>query len=78
MSTIKFTVDPTINLYQDRESWLQAVKVKYGKNGETVAACCDELIVADVQTMDQCESMTGMTIEAVLARAERKSGCQFD
>ncbi|MEK7169820.1 MAG: hypothetical protein AAB767_00860 [Patescibacteria group bacterium] len=67
-----FTVDNTLGLYQG-DSWLQAVREKYGDlpNGAQVIKCYTELVGPEVETMDQLEEKTGMTIDQVLAEARR-------
>ncbi|GEM_PF-3833391 len=74
MSTkVEFEVDMTLCLYQGRESWLKAVKEKYGKLGEKIAAHCAQVVCPEIETMDQVEKKTGKTIVAILNEAESRA-----
>ena len=68
MSTVNFTYDPTRQLYQGRREWLNAVCTKFGPK---FASCCADIVSLEVETMDQLEEKTGMTIDQVLAEARR-------
>lgn len=67
-------LDMTRLLYQDRESWLQEVRKKYGGFGERMVTRCATLVGPEVETMDQVEAKTGKTILAILKQAEVESG----
>ncbi|MDO8591206.1 MAG: hypothetical protein Q7R65_04500 [bacterium] len=71
---IQFEVDMTLCLYQDRESWLNAVHEKYGQFGERMAMRCAAIVGLEVETMDKVEKILGKTVAEVLKQAEEAIG----